>query len=271
MATREPEKNNATWQANQLRLTMFPVLPTTGTASDWWADTVGEPPETAVQRPKIGGYRLEGPYELGRLSLEVAPGRVDWYYNAASGSQPDERPLTPTGLPPEVEELPTIGPVAEALTSFLGSMRKWLARAACPDAQRFALGAILLDPVATRKEGHLRLARLLPGIAIDADHSRDFLYQINRPRPTKTGIAGLSINRLAKWSVIEFQSSLLALEPAIPTPAVTQGPESFACRLEVDFNTDRYFSGALVPAQLRSLLDELSQLLLELAAAGDIP
>lgn len=127
--------------------------------------------------------------------LQVQLDRIDWT-------------LIP-GAQEAHEGFLSVGPVAEALESFVPVVSKWLPLA--PPLRRLALGMVLHDRVNAVADGYGRLADLLP-IKLDPIGSSDLAYQINRPRPS-TAVPGLTINRLSKWSVASLNYQILAVEP----------------------------------------------------------
>lgn len=220
---------------------------------DWWNALVPEPPETSIIRPQ---YQDEGPFERGRLMLTAQSGRIDWIYG------PDIRRLE--------EGLPIVGPVDEVLEGFSNLMHRWLEMS--PPLMRLAFGAILLQPAEDRRHGYGALSSYLPAVKLDADTSSDFVYQINRPRSSVSGIPNLRVNRLSKWSVMQMQK--LRLEVQVAEAQVGQSAVPYeqhsACRLELDINTAPEFGGELPKGQLPMLFDELVSLGKEIALQGDI-
>jgi hypothetical protein len=176
---------------------------------------------------------------------------TDWLYT----------PPMPDGLLPFRE---TIGPYQTALEQFRPLVDRWFGQADCPELIRLAFGSVLLDPVDSRQAGYRLLGRSLPAIRLDDEHSRDFSYQINRPRRSAV-VNDLMINRLSKWSVGAFQS-FVAHEGGL-----TPGEKSFACRLETDINSDPEFGRALPSRDLINLFREFVEVASELAESGDIP
>ncbi len=254
----DPLPGGSKWEAGSLRATTF-ILPgaeVAGTES-WWGKVVGEGPEETTSRPRAGQLQQVGVFEGKRLALVIQPGRVDWNFLVALGS-PDEVP----------ERLLTMGPFPHALDPFLKVALKWLD--ICPAATRLAFGAVLLRPVADRQTGHTELSRLLPSIPIDPSNSSDFLYQINRPRMSASGVGGLKINRLTKWSVMQAGFVQLAVGAELGA-TLSSGPLQFGCRLELDINTAAELSGEIPKDKIRSVFEELVSLGREIANRGDIP
>ncbi len=233
------------WQTEQLRLTAFPT-PTQIGGSGWWEGVVGEPPENRTLKPKVGVQQDEGPFEHGRLMLAIQPDRVDWLFTTS-------------------DEHESVIPFPIALASFNEGMFRWFEN--CPSMQRLAFGAILTQPITDRIAGYRQLSAYLPSVNIDAENSSDFSYQINRPRSSKSVIAGLRINRLTKWSVqTRMQVRLLPISRPVD---VLEGP--VACRLELDINTSQDYRGEFSKDRLREIFQELVEMGREIASEGDIP
>jgi hypothetical protein len=247
----------STWQVETLRLTAFPS-PTAQVAElAWWTELVGEPPETRISRPRMGGQQEEGSYRGGKLLLRVRPERIDWLFTTVHEEEG------------EVEAFPTIGAFPETVNIFLPLMRRWFDFDTCPPAQRLAFGAVLLQPVEDRSTGYQQLSRYLPHVEVDPEGSSDFLYQINRRRESTSGINGLEINRLSKWSVATWRPARLSVGPA--GIGYSKGQEHFACRLELDINTVPNLQEELTREQMPQVLEELVGLGREIAREGDIP
>jgi len=245
------------WQVLSMRLTAFPAEAIKTEGQSWWPDLVGYDPETVVSRPKAGQYRAEGEFEGRQLLLSVRADRIDWNL-AAIGKAPEEESAT----------LPLSGSFPEVLGSFIKIANPWLA--VSTPITRLAFGGVLVQPIENRRSGYVRIGGYLPSVALDPDGSSDFLYQINRPRPSKTGIESLHINRLTKWSVLLFHRFSVALQKTAIT-TVGLGSGDSACRLEVDINTAPDFEGVLPAEKLPDILQELVDLAREIATKGDIP
>jgi hypothetical protein len=245
------------WQAESLRLTLFPARTAQTAEQTWWNDLFGEPPEVRNSRLKIGEQREEGPFEEGKLILAVQPGRVDWRFTVAE-----------KGV--NVGEVRKIGPFLGSLDKFSKLMLDWFELGTCPATRRLAFGAVLVIPAKDRQEGYRQISAYLP-YDLDPEGSSDFLYQINRPRDSKTGIAGLRIHRLSKWSVATIYWMESELFFGLASALHFQGPQVFACRLELDINTVPDLKNELVQEQLPEVFRELLELGKEIAREGDVP
>ena len=133
----------------------------------------------------------------------------------------------------------------------------------------YAFGAVLLRPVENRQAGYQQIAAYLPHVQLDPEGASDFLYQINRPRNSNSGIPDLRINRLSKWSIAASMESTFSFGST--SAAHFPGPRHFACRLELDINTVPDFRDELAREQLPQIFQELVDLGKEIAKAGDIP
>lgn len=244
------------WQAETLRLTAFPAPSANISTPTWWTELLGGPAETKVLRPSKGGELEEGPFEGGRLRLMTQLSRIDWA-------------LFPIPAKAEgAEGFLTVGAFLKILDPFLRLMLRWFELQTCPSVQRLAFGAVLILPVENTVAGHRLLSAYLP-IKLDPEDASDFGYQINRRRDSKSGIPGLRINRLSKWSVLSIQTIELSLGQS--AARYYPGGEQFACRLELDINTIQEFQGEFSREQLPGVFQELVDLGCEIASLGDVP
>ena len=244
------------WNVEKLRLTAFPRESEKKPLPASWADLVGDEPETREARPRESTVIEAGPYKGGLLNLEGSPARVNWLISIRMSTE----------TPPA--ELPVFGSFDEKRIIFTRLMKRWLRK--CPRLHRLAFGAVLLLPVENRVAGYRQLNSLLPQVNLDPEHSRDFLYRINRRRPSHSGIKGLEINRLSTWSVA--LTSAVMFEISNGRSRVIDTTESHtACRLEVDVNTAPEFPRGINKTNMPKLFEELVDLADEIATKGDIP
>lgn len=223
-------------------------------STEWWqAVTDGQPDETTTN-PKKGSALIQGAFDPGRLILKLEPDRIDW---VLAPVELDMEELAEAGEPP------ALGPAKEIVDAFSAIAEKWLTRDDLPAIARIAFGAVLKHPETDRQAGYLRLPDYVP-VRVDPESS-DFHYQINLPPvPSATGIEGLSLNRLSKWSVAgwkSFRFTGMAVQ-ALP------GTEAFALRLEWDINTVADFAGPIPHAQLVDIYRELVAAGRSIAANG---
>lgn len=235
----------AEWRAEHARLTVFPMPDASTRSPEWWqAVTDGQPDETTMN-PKKGSALIQGAFDPGKLILKLEPDRIDWLLT------PSERDMDELAA---AREFPTLGPAMEMVDAFSAIAEKWLARDDLPAIARIAFGAVLIHPEADRQAGYLRLPDYVP-VQVNPESS-DFLFQINLPpAPTATGLEGLRLNRLSKWSVVAYKSIALRFTgTAVQAQPV---PEAVALRLELDVNTASAFAGPIPPARLVDIYREL--------------
>ena len=238
----------AGWNADLLRLTAFPTSRyRTPPVESWWEKVVGEPPDQIIAEPKKGEVQPKGTFSNIGLTMTSQVMRVELRQEV--------------NLPGQS----TIGPYDDVRPAFCQLVQKWLGLENCPPLQRLAFGATLTKPVGVRKEDSYKtLGQYLPGVEIP-QHSSDFLYQINRRRPSNA-VNDLALNRLSKWSV-----QLLRQVSFGSAGAVVMSPEEFSCRVELDINSDPEHTSELPADRLPALFDELVILADELSILGDIP
>lgn len=244
------------WEAESLRVTLFPTEPYNPDKQSWWSDLLGSPADRIVRDRKTGSYHERGPFRGELLVLGMAHGRIDWILGIESGGSIPDDPLR------------TIGPFPSTLDKFAPVIEKWLHLPTCPTAVRLGFGAVLLYPVGTHKETMQQLQAYLNNVKIDPSKSRDLFYQINRPIASKIGIPNLMINRLCKWSVFDTKT-VLARVSVMPAK-VQDIQEKSACRLELDINTSREFNSELTADYLPLVFKELVELGKEIVENGDI-
>jgi len=213
---------------------------------------VGYDPDETTVKVKAGELHATGVYDSRRLILDVSPARIDWRLTFPESEE----------IP---EELPTIGSFEEAAEVFVLLMQRWLQEHS-PSLNRLAFGTELVKPVESHAAAYRKLGTLLP-IEIDPEGSSDFLYQINRPRSSLTGIESLRINRLSRWGATKYARGVQVGTQSFDLPGLDQ----FACYLLLDINTTPDFPGSFQPEELSSVLTELVQLGKEIATNGDQP
>lgn len=244
------------WQAEMLRLTVFPSPGATVPSPEWWEAMVGAPPDENTSNPKRGAATVSGALGPGKLTLKLEPDRIDWLF-LPPDPVPDPQVLEP--------DLPSVGAVTQAVESFSSIIERWLGRDDVPDSARVAFGAVLNHPEIDHRAGYARLPDYVP-VRVEPDYS-DFLYQINMPVDSRTGIQGLRINRLSKWSVAAY--TLFSLRFGATAVATETRPKfSYAVRLELDINTSPLFQGAVSRNRLMEVYRELAVLGQGIATEG---
>ncbi len=244
----------AEWAAESIRATNFPTPGNEFDPADWWHRLTDGEPDTRVIQPKVGEWREEGQYAGGKLAFTINPaGIIEWK-------------LSPPPIKELPSEFPMVGRFIDACEAFIRIVRRWLAFA--PPLDRLAFGAVALFPVASRRDGYAFLVPYLPDVRIDVENSNDFFYQINRRRPSRSGVEGLAINRLSKWSVFQLRAFA---QPADQPSGPRLLPPMQACHVELDINTVPEYRGGFRSPQAEVVFDELVALAREILDSGDRP
>ncbi len=244
------------WASQSWRLTAFLSSVAPPSEQDWWTRIIGQEPDTRSASPKQGLRQEQGAYSNGTLILSTQPGRVDWLY---SSEVPGDAPTS--------DDRRTLGPVAESLERFRAVALPWLMDS--PHIVRLAVGAVLQRPAIGRDDAYRLIMEMVPGLRLDSPGCSDFVYQINRPRPSKT-VPERAINRLSKWSANAVQVVQFDMMLADPSIHLISQP-TFSAQLELDLSTSAPEKSDLELADLPPLFEELVTLGLEIAVSGDIP
>lgn len=234
------------WSAAQLRMTAFVGSSVGASSEQLWQSVVGTLPDESTSNPKKGASQSSGAFEPGKLVLRLEPDRIDLVL------EPADIDLESS---PVVDVFAQMGSWLQLLETFSAIAQKLLLRADQPLIVRLAFGSVLHHREATKADAYSRLGDFLPTTPT-ADAS-DFLYQINHPASSDTGIEGLRINRLTKWSVAAFRSLRLSVSPGQNLAATVAQDAAFAMRLELDINTAPDFSGPIPNDRLIDVYREL--------------
>lgn len=236
----------AEWQAEQARLTVFPMPEATTRSAEWWQTVTDRQPDETTMNPKKGSALIQGALDPGKLILKLEPDRIDWVL------APSERDMEEVAV---TREFPTLGPAMELVNAFSAIAEKWLVRDDLPAIARIAFGAVLIHPEPDRQTGYLRLPEYLP-VKVNPESS-DFLYQINLPPVAgETGIEGLRLNRLSRWSVAAFKVAAFRVTD-MAVQAARSVSDMFALRVELDINTAPDFAGPIPHVRLIDVYREL--------------
>jgi len=251
------------WLCESVRLTALWGTPDDVSKLLTWNAIIGSDPEQQETQPRIHTVREVGAIWDGSASLEfrASPGRADWIV----------APVIPADI--QLATWPNLGRVEEIAERFSEFIFGAVARVY--SAPRFAFGLIALHPQPSREASYAELTNLLRISSLQREGASDFVYQINRARPSKS-VPGLSINRVSRWASVvsqglRMQFSMSPVGVADGAVASTQTPPTHATRAELDMNTaaDRRDP---IPATGRApLLRELAGLSLELLETGDVP
>jgi hypothetical protein len=238
------------WQVGALRVTAFtdPVATAdTRTEEKRLEALVGKPPENVLSRMSGTVHEESGPFATGgKLSYKRSPRGIEWF-------------LEPLPEPDKPESCLWMN--SAVIAPFKELIRRWLVD--CPLLQRLAFGAALYLPVEDMEEGCRELRACLH-LELDLANSGDFLYRINRRRPSQCGVPDLPINRLSQWQLPLLE--VRERDPGQSWPLIRR----LVCQLELDINTAPEFSGLLRRESYGRLFDELVTFGEEIAENGDV-
>ncbi len=243
------------WEAESLRATGFLPSVVGFEPSPLWAKLVGTAPEEVNERPQQGLRQEVGPFAKAHLFINQLPVRVD----VVLGRHPSSVATTET---PFV----SIGEYQTEKLALLNIFRKWLDNS--PPVTRLAFAPILIHRVSDRQTAYQMLQGMLPAIKIDSANSEELFWQINRPRRSSS-LTGRKINRISKWTVVQFQLVNVAVDSKAAIAMPSTRP-SMAIRVELDISTEN--STEVIPGDdLITTFDELCALADEITIKGDVP
>jgi hypothetical protein len=137
--------------------------------------------------------------------------------------------------------------------------------------RRVAVGIVAVVRVQTRQEAYQYLAQLLPSVSIDAEGTRDFLYQINRPRQISVDGLSTTVNRLSRWSVATVVRLTVTAPASVPIQTSQRAKEEMILQAEIDVNSDADRTDPIPPRNCRALIQSFCGLALEILNKGDLP
>ena len=239
------------WEAEMLRFSAFPPPSVIFEISPLWERLVGQPPEEIQERPQQGLRSEVGPFGQYHLFVTQQFARLDIVFTMHA-----QQAAT-------LNDFYSIGPYEKDEEVYSPVVRKWLEIA--PSLGRLAFAPNLIHRVATQEDGYELLRQILPALPIDPKNSRNFFWQINRPRPSKV-LNGVTINRLAKWQMLRRENVQVIPESGGPISSV--GQATFALKLDLDIYTEPFTP---IPSEsAQALYDELVATADELMKFGDV-
>jgi hypothetical protein len=240
------------WQVTEIKLLAFPLAPQAGVEQNWWSDLTGlDCTSTRKRLERID----KGPLQGRDFTLSIDALKVVW----SADFLPDPE-STPTLM---------IGAFAEVKEWFSQLMLRWLTDS-CPPVKRLAFAAKVVFPTSSREAAYETLRTCLPHIPIDPA-TREFLYRINRPRASSSGVNDLRINRLVTWSAVRLMMQWRRpLWDTASSEAISQESVD-GCFVQLDINSSEERADAIPHDSLPALWNELAQFGAELVEHGDVP
>jgi hypothetical protein len=246
------------WLVQQLRFSAFVPAATPDLLNTIWPLISPEPAESEESRPREGFRRMAAPETDSVLEAVVLPGRFDIVKSQATVGE--IQPIVHFGE--ASPQLKAFTDRIHALLDGIGDKAKFF---------RFALGVVLLRPVASREAAYDDLGKLLP-VELDPVNSRDFLYQINHPETFSVDNMSIELNRLSRWSAMRTQHFMLQVMPnaagePMPTRAGLAAGENFV-RCEIDNSSAAEMAMELPRDSLRPIFSRLIELA-DVTASGE--
>ncbi len=237
------------WSVENLRLTIF--YPSDTSPTGLWEQLTGVSPESIDERPSQGVRREQGEAFGNRVQLVTQKQRIDWNVvpNLALGS----------------DHYPTLAASDQAMTALQEALSVSILQ--IRQIHRLAFGATLVREVSSLDDGMSYLAEFLPQMDLTHRGGSDFMYQINRRRPSSVA-SRVQVNRLAKWQLDQFQSGAIRISPS-QGPQVQTSEPSFISRLILDINTAAE-NNAISVSRMPNLFAELTAFAREIAVKGDV-
>ena len=241
------------WNTQVLRVTLFLREPMDG--AGLWERVVGMAPMVDEHRPRERARRQVGSIGDASFELQVSAPRLDWIMT----------PAITEGSVPSIH----FGSLDTALKRFDVLLRPWLAAPPDTGIVRVAFGLVAALPVLDRGVAYERLQQLVPSVTFDAEHTREVLYRVNRPKPSRV-LLGVKLNRITTWTAILARAYLTVIGTAPPLQTIA-GEEEFFVRCECDHSTSAEATEPLENASLVAIYDELREMAVENVERGEMP
>jgi len=244
-----------------MRLTLFIADPTFNTSIvSLWSQIAKSEPDVQTTQKTAPRVHVHGPIDGQSciFSLDAQPGRVDLSLST----------LIPNDA--KLENFPSFGTWSKGVEVYCQLFLPWISSA--PSVSRMAFGTLVTAAMPDRVTGYQHLQRYLGFVKLDPAGSSDFSYSINRPRPSQTD-AGITINRLSKWSVAALSNFEIEFAPGTTQVfgQLQTEPGLHASRVELDINTAGAMRTALSGDKAAKILSELIDFSAEILAKGDVP
>jgi len=135
------------------------------------------------------------------------------------------------------------------------------------DLGRLAIGTVVTEPADSRIDSYRTILNLTKSLRLDLDTPvSDLIFQINHPVQSDV-VAGLTINRLMKFTSLLKASVTITLNPDAPSAIQTAAPPKSFSVLDLDVNSA---PGVTLPrASLGNVMTELVQHTLWLNENGE--
>jgi hypothetical protein len=239
------------WRALGVRLSVFPAA-TWEAPEDLWEQVVGDRPDTEQNQPRAQVRVHTGSWRNRQLQLTASPPSIVW----VTWPNSDEE-----GLPNLEKEL-----VVDVLPEFVAITRPWLASVDF-EVKRIGVGLQAVLPAQDRVSAYKMLQELVPSVDMEPETTTDFLYQINRPVPSRVLGSQVRLNRLMKWFALSFKVTPIQVAPQITQAGPALGRDYAG--VESDINTPAELVESLDKRLLEAIYDELVELSQKILEYGE--
>ncbi len=243
--------NSTNWNIESMRFTAFINGQLNPSMLEAWLEQASENSPSQVNK---------APNSFSGVSRRSTTGflRTIWKGDRLDVTISPENPL---------DTIQTIASISEA-DSLLGWFVQQIPEIKeLPPIDRLAFGLILVIPVASQSQGTEILSENIASLKLKPS-ARDLIYRVNYPHESQVS-RGVSLNRLATWSVSNIQIMEFRLNPDGSQGQKVVSEGELAARLELDINTDKESKLGANSELLRSLLDELTKIALDVARSGE--
>jgi hypothetical protein len=209
------------WLVSSLRFTSMAREPVESTLVPSMESVFGIQPDAIEQKPKERITVEIAELGPGVLRRVTRPDRVDWLWSMDV---------------PDIALESYLGTFSEATSVFTDPIMNAFVESY--PAARLALGGVFLKKADDRVDGYRVLDQLLERVALNAEDSSDFQYQINHPKtlPILNSGEQLLINRLTTWSCA--RRTVTRMEGVLGAAHKQQTvAERYDVKCEVDINT----------------------------------
>lgn len=239
----------ATWQVENLRVTVFCNEPVKGSEAEWTVLTGQD--EAELRQAVPGGRVYAGEYGPGRLTLSFQASRIDIVLTQNQSTQ-------------ALSELPTFASFDDGFPAFVETALGWLESTAY-SVIRVAFGCVVLLKTEGLEDANRVLSKYVRSAKIE-NRVKDFLLRTNWP--TKSRVAN-ELNRITSFGTLRMQSGQLNMDGQ--SGAVVMSDPTFAVRLEIDHSTDATNTTPFEKSLLVPIFKELVDLARENVESGECP
>jgi hypothetical protein len=241
------------WEANTIRLTLFPVEPIPS-SFDAWRTLFDAEPDTEETRAKEGFKRQAGQYGSGAAEVQYTPARLDVIIIPPPAEINPAQPVLPNI---------TFGPIVDRLSEFENLTPEWLMNLPFR-INRMAISGNAMIEKDTIQETYEVLKEYIKSVDVKPATMRELLYRINWQRPATLVEY---YNNIQFWSSIVFQGQSVVNDQM---PPVTM-QRKFLAQLQFDVNTPEDRARRLEARELSPIFGEMLALVREALTEGERP